>query len=161
MLSFVGFVPAEDPRLTMIVMLDEPKNEKWGSEAAAPIFASIGREALRYLNVPPRDTAPVALVRGELGTPRRAATASFAVTTAASVDGVAVEPLLARRRIGDVMPRVEGLSLRQALDALALLDVRIEVSGRGIVVSQAPPAGAPLAAGTLCRLALASPAARP
>ena len=37
----------------MLVMLDEPKNEKWGSEAAAPIFASIGREALRYLNVPP------------------------------------------------------------------------------------------------------------
>ena len=48
-LSFVGFVPADDPRLTMLVMLDEPKNEKWGSEAAAPIFASIGREALRYL----------------------------------------------------------------------------------------------------------------
>ena len=67
-LSFVGFVPADDPRLTMLVMLDEPKNEKWGSEAAAPIFASIGREALRYLNVPPRNTAPVALVRGEIGT---------------------------------------------------------------------------------------------
>ena len=38
----------------MLVLLDEPKNEKWGSEAAAPIFAAIGREALRYLNVPPR-----------------------------------------------------------------------------------------------------------
>ena len=38
-LSFVGFVPADDPRLAMLVMLDEPKNEKWGSEAAAPIFA--------------------------------------------------------------------------------------------------------------------------
>ena len=43
-LSFVGFVPADDPRLAMLVMLDEPKNEKWGSEAAAPIFARIGRE---------------------------------------------------------------------------------------------------------------------
>src|SRR5215468_3343827 len=29
-LSFVGFAPAEDPRIAMIVMLDEPKNEKWG-----------------------------------------------------------------------------------------------------------------------------------
>ena len=56
-LSFVGFVPADDPRLAMIVLLDEPKNEKWGSEAAAPIFAAIGREALRYLNVAPRDRA--------------------------------------------------------------------------------------------------------
>ena len=56
-LSFVGFVPADDPRLTMMVLLDEPKNEKWGSEAAAPIFSAIGREALRYLNVAPRDSS--------------------------------------------------------------------------------------------------------
>src|SRR5258708_20435410 len=72
-LSFVGFAPADDPRLAMIVLLDEPKNEKWGSEAAAPIFAAIGREALRYLNVAPRDSSPVPIVRGELApvTPHR------------------------------------------------------------------------------------------
>ena len=51
----------------MLVMLDEPKNEKWGSEAAAPIFAAIGREALRYLHAPPKDTAPVQIVRPEPG----------------------------------------------------------------------------------------------
>ncbi|MGH7397634.1 MAG: peptidoglycan D,D-transpeptidase FtsI family protein, partial [Candidatus Rokuibacteriota bacterium] len=65
-LSFVGFVPADDPRLTLIVLLDEPKNEKWGSEAAAPMFATIARETLRYLNVPARDTSPVPIVRGEI-----------------------------------------------------------------------------------------------
>src|SRR5216684_8989427 len=65
-LSFVGFAPADEPRFAMLVMLDEPKNEKWGSEAAAPIFSAIGREALRHLNVPPRDTSPVPLVRGEV-----------------------------------------------------------------------------------------------
>ena len=54
-LSFVGVAPADDPRFVMLVMLDEPKNEKWGSEAAAPIFAAIGREILRYLEVPPHD----------------------------------------------------------------------------------------------------------
>jgi cell division protein FtsI (penicillin-binding protein 3) len=156
-LSFVGFVPAEDPRLTMLVMLDEPKNEKWGSEAAAPIFASIGREALRYLNVPPRNTAPVALVRGEIGT-----AAPFTVTPAVlSFDGATVELLSAGDDSATLMPRVQGLSLRQALEVLAPLDVRLEVTGRGIVVSQAPPPGAPLPAGATCRLALASPAARP
>ena len=157
MLSFVGFVPAEDPRLTMLVMLDEPKNEKWGSEAAAPIFASIGREALRYLNVPPRNTAPVALVRGEIGT-----AAPFTATAAVlNFDGAAVEPLSVGDESATLMPRVQGLSFRQALEVLAPLDVRLEVTGRGIVVSQAPPPGAPLPAGALCRLALASPAARP
>ena len=72
-LSFVGFAPADDPRIAMLVMLDEPKNEQWGSEAAAPIFAAIGREALRYLHAPPKDTAPVQIVRPEPGPrpPRR------------------------------------------------------------------------------------------
>jgi cell division protein FtsI (penicillin-binding protein 3) len=156
-LSFVGFVPAEDPRLTMLVMLDEPKNEKWGSEAAAPIFASIGREALRYLNVPPRNTAPVALVRGEIGT-----AAPFTATPPSlSFDGAAVELLSVGDDSATLMPRVQGMSFRQALEVLAPLDVRLEVTGRGIVVSQAPPPGAPLPAGAMCRLALASPAARP
>jgi len=45
--------------------------------------------------------------------------------------------------------------------ALAGLKGWLEVTGRGIVVSQMPPPGAPLPAGALCRLALASPAARP
>src|SRR5262249_52703406 len=48
-LSFVGFAPADEPRFVMLVALDEPRNEKWGSEAAAPIFSAIGREILRYL----------------------------------------------------------------------------------------------------------------
>src|SRR5262245_14728197 len=71
-LSFVGFVPAEDPRLAMIVLLDEPKNEKWGSEAAAPMFSAIGAEALRYLHAPPKDTAPVQIVRPEQVEPQPA-----------------------------------------------------------------------------------------
>ena len=62
-----GFVPADDPRLTMLVLLDEPKNEKWGSEAAAPIFAAIGRQALRHLNVPPRDSARCRRARRDRG----------------------------------------------------------------------------------------------
>jgi len=151
-LSFVGFAPADDPRLAMLVMLDEPKNEKWGSEAAAPIWASIARAALRHLNVPPRDTAPVALVRGEMAT---------TATPAAGVGGAVVRSLSLGEETAGVMPLVEGLSLRQAMDTLAPFDVRLEVSGGGIVVSQAPLPGAPLPIGTLCRLALASPAARP
>ncbi len=155
-LSFVGFAPADDPRLAMLVMLDEPKNEKWGSEAAAPIFAAIGKEALRYLNVPPRDTAPVALVRGEMAM----AAAPPAAGPTAGFDG-APTPVSFEDESAIVMPRIEGLSLRQALDTLAPFDVRLEFSGRGTVVSQVPPAGAPLPPGTLCRLALASRAGGP
>jgi cell division protein FtsI (penicillin-binding protein 3) len=161
-LSFVGFAPADDPRLTMLVMLDEPKNEKWGSEAAAPIFAAIAREALRYLNVPPRDTTPVALIRGELGTPAPLAMAAASLPApAATLDGPPIRPVSLEEDSPALMPRVQGLSLRGALDALSALDVQVEVSGRGIVVDQVPAPGTALPAGAICRLALASPAGGP
>ena len=150
-LSFVGFAPADDPRLAMLVMLDEPKNEKWGSEAAAPIFAAIGREALRYMNVPSRDTTPVPLERGEL--------AAAPPTGAAPIDalGGLLRPASASAAEADaVMPLVEKLSLRQAMETLAPFEVELEIKGRGLVVSQWPAAGSPLAPGTVCRLTLAS-----
>jgi len=150
-LSFVGFVPAEDARLAMIVMLDEPKNEKWGSEAAAPIFAAIAREALPHLHVPPADSTPVQLVRAEPGHG-----APLAVTAEGAPAPLAIPASLAPADPG-AMPAVQGLSLRQALAVLAPLGLPVEVEGRGIVVAQMPAAGAPLAADTRTRLTLASP----
>jgi len=152
-LSFVGFVPADDPRLAMLVMLDEPRNEKWGSEAAAPIFAAIGQEALRYLNVPARDTSPVPIVRGDVGSPSAVRGQDAMAPRPASIELVEDSPA--------VMPQVQGLSLRQAMEALAPYDVTLEINGRGMVVGQSPPADALLIPGTLCRLTLASPTVRP
>ena len=51
--SFVGFVPAEDPRLTMLVMIDEPQGPAWGGVVAAPVFRRVAEQVLRYLNVAP------------------------------------------------------------------------------------------------------------
>ncbi|HXA97971.1 MAG TPA: penicillin-binding transpeptidase domain-containing protein, partial [Candidatus Dormibacteraeota bacterium] len=167
-LSFVGFVPADDPRLVMIVLLDEPKNEKWGSEAAAPIFSAIGREALRYLNVSPRDSSPVPIVRGELAaaTPSGARPGETPPSTAVpgDVPGPAPAALVEPAALGadglPVMPHLAGLSLRQAMGVLAPLGVRLEISGRGVVTAQSPAPGAPLAPGSVCRLTLAPSAAR-
>jgi cell division protein FtsI/penicillin-binding protein 2 len=51
--SFVGLVPAEKPRLAILVMVDEPKGSIWGGVVAAPAFRDIARFALQYLEVPP------------------------------------------------------------------------------------------------------------
>jgi membrane peptidoglycan carboxypeptidase len=56
--SFVGVVPAEDPRLAIMVIVDEPQGGHLGGAVAAPIFKQIAEPALRYLHVPP--TAPIA-----------------------------------------------------------------------------------------------------
>jgi cell division protein FtsI (penicillin-binding protein 3) len=165
-LSFVGFVPADDPRLAMIVLLDEPKNEKWGSEAAAPIFAAIGGEVLRYLNVAPRDSSPVPIVRGEMASAAPSLTRTGTgvggppTLDVAAVPAGAAEAALAPSA-DPVMPRLGGLSLRQAMETLAPHGVRLEITGRGVVTGQLPLPGAPLPPGTICRLQLAPAAARP
>lgn len=51
--SFVGFVPAENPRLVLLVMIDEPQGPAWGSLVAAPVFREVAEQVLRYLQVPP------------------------------------------------------------------------------------------------------------
>ncbi len=53
MASFAGFVPAEDPKLATIVVLDEPRPVFYGGLTAAPVFADITRYALRQLRIPP------------------------------------------------------------------------------------------------------------
>jgi cell division protein FtsI (penicillin-binding protein 3) len=54
MASFVGYLPAERPRVTILVCLDEPQGDMaWGSVAAAPVFSAIARPVMRYLRVPP------------------------------------------------------------------------------------------------------------
>ncbi|MBT5550020.1 MAG: penicillin-binding protein 2 [Nitrospina sp.] len=50
--SFIGFAPADSPRLVILVMIDNPKGLHWGSVVAAPVFREIAKKALRYLNVP-------------------------------------------------------------------------------------------------------------
>jgi cell division protein FtsI (penicillin-binding protein 3) len=147
-LSFVGFAPADEPRLAMLVMLDEPRNEKWGSEAAAPIFSAIGTEVLRYLEVPARDEAPVSIVTGP---------AEGAAPRVRTVSAVPAEPALD----GRLMPELRGQTLRQALATLAPLEVAVRVAGKGrVVVEQVPPAGETLDGQARVRLVLAGAAAR-
>jgi len=51
---FAGMAPASDPRLVMVVMIDEPRGEKYyGGIVAAPVFSKVMAGAMRTLNVPP------------------------------------------------------------------------------------------------------------
>ncbi|MGH7320283.1 MAG: penicillin-binding transpeptidase domain-containing protein [Candidatus Rokuibacteriota bacterium] len=143
-LSFVGFAPAREPRLAMLVMLDEPKTVVWGSEAAAPIFASVASQILRYLEVPPTATAPVQIVSAAATTP--------AARTAATVPSW---DLVTENERGDaMMPDLVGRSLRQALGLLSGHDCEVSVTGRGVVVRQTPVAGVGLTPGGGCQLEL-------
>ncbi len=51
--SFIGFAPAQDPRLLVAVVVDRPQGEIYGGTVAAPAFGQIAEFALPYLGVPP------------------------------------------------------------------------------------------------------------
>lgn len=55
--SFVGIVPASNPRLVILVTVDEPKSSIWGGSVAAPAFKQIALDCLRYLEVAPDKTS--------------------------------------------------------------------------------------------------------
>ena len=58
--SFVGFIPADQPELVGMVMLDNAttrQGENYGGKVAAPVFASIAEKAMRYYNIEP--TVPI------------------------------------------------------------------------------------------------------
>jgi cell division protein FtsI (penicillin-binding protein 3) len=63
--SFVGFLPADAPRLAMIVVIDEPQGEAWGGTVAAPVFRRVGEQVLTYLGVSRDDQVKIAMVAGE------------------------------------------------------------------------------------------------
>jgi len=50
--SFIGYVPSRNPRIAILVIIDEPEGVAWGGEVAAPAFREIARQSLRYLKVP-------------------------------------------------------------------------------------------------------------
>jgi cell division protein FtsI/penicillin-binding protein 2 len=49
---FVGYVPAENPKIAILVLLDEPKGSYYGGTVAAPVFKEIASKVLPYLSVP-------------------------------------------------------------------------------------------------------------
>jgi len=51
---FAGIAPASDPRLAMVVVIDEPRSEKYyGGAVAAPVFSRVMAGALRMMDIPP------------------------------------------------------------------------------------------------------------
>jgi cell division protein FtsI (penicillin-binding protein 3) len=54
--SFAGFFPAYNPRLAILVMIDEPKGVAWGGAVAGPVFADIGKRVARILRIPSTNT---------------------------------------------------------------------------------------------------------
>ncbi|MFH2071155.1 MAG: penicillin-binding protein 2 [Elusimicrobiota bacterium] len=54
--SFCGFLPAKNPALVILVVIDEPKGNYWASEVACPSFREVAAKAMNYMKIPRKET---------------------------------------------------------------------------------------------------------
>lgn len=53
--SFVGYLPAYDPEVLVLVIIDRPSTSRWGNTTAAPTFRRIVEQLVVLLDIPPDD----------------------------------------------------------------------------------------------------------
>lgn len=122
--SFAGWVPADQPRLVIVVAIDEPRGLHYGGEVAAPVFKEIAEATLRYLGVPPSIPSRSITVQE----PRLA---KFSQPAGASGPAHSV-------------PDLRGLDARAAIARAVDSGLDVRTIGSGVVTSQDPQPGGAL-----------------
>ncbi|RMG63567.1 MAG: penicillin-binding protein 2 [Chloroflexi bacterium] len=51
--TYVGFLPADDPRITILVKLDQPQSSQWSAPTTVPVFHDVAERACQILGIPP------------------------------------------------------------------------------------------------------------
>ena len=135
--SFVWAIPAKDPRVVILVSVDNPVGGHYGNEVAAPTFARLAQRVVVHLGVPRDDGSrpspdPLLLMANndrlvEGFTPLGDVEPELPGTRPFSVDGG--------------LPDFTGLSLVEALDAADTAGVKLSAEGTGIAVMQDVPPG--------------------
>ena len=153
--SFVGFAPASDPRLSIIVVVDEAIGLHQGGQVAAPVFKRVAEQSLRYMSVPsdePLYSPKYTLKEEKKPVPAKHAApapplpADWKVVDAAFSTAATVQPVLEMGEIA--VPDFSGKSLRQVTEQCLKIGIRLRSSGSGGAVEQFPPAGSPVRPGT-------------
>lgn len=120
--SFAGYVPADQPRLVILAVIDEPRGEHYGGTVAAPVFREVAEATLRYLGVPP--SLPSRTIG--VGRPLLAAFSQSPAPT------------------GPTVPDLRGLDARAAVARAVANGLTVRTSGSGIVTFQDPQPGGAL-----------------
>ncbi|MDX9708271.1 MAG: penicillin-binding protein [Trichloromonas sp.] len=125
--SFIGMVPAESPKLVVVVEIDEPSKQVYGGLVAAPVFSEIATQTLRQLKISPTEATPA------MPLPLPPAAEALAQPVQAMLEAPAEgEPQ---------MPDFAGMSYRQVLQTMAEKGLNIKLRGSGRVIEQSPPPG--------------------
>ena len=144
--SFVGFAPADNPRIAVFVGIDEPKGNYYGGQVAAPVFKSIVEQTLQYLKVP--STLIASKDPGE-GTNLPSAE-DMAELPAFASEGDENKLVVKHDDEFWRVPDLSGLTMRGVLVASGDANIEWKFIGSGIAVRQIPEAGSLVRAGDKC-----------
>lgn len=161
--SFMGFVPADRPRIAIVVVLDEPMVSHAGGTVAAPVFRRVAEFSLRYLGVKPDSSGDVSLAN--VGRDAAAAAAGSAAPASSATPwrttAPPIAPDLAGIPVNDgpsaTLPTFLGMPARDALRTAQALGVAPSLLGSGVVARQEPSPGTVVSRGTTIRLFLEPP----
>ena len=130
--SFIGMVPADQPRLVILVTIDEPQTAVYGGTVAAPVFQAIARQSLTYLGVAgsAAEGVDVQWARAPHFSTAKLSPESAFSSEAPSAGGE--DTLSSRSEDDDFI----GLSLRAAMRKASVNGVRVVVHGSGYVTDQ-------------------------
>ncbi|MEO9872103.1 penicillin-binding protein [Ekhidna sp.] len=167
--SFAGYFPAEAPRYSCIVVIDNPKGfQIYGSDVSAPVFKEIADKiysleldmheigtqertfvtgVFPYIKAGKRDE--LTMICNELGISNHAKTESEWVKTRVINDAVYWKENSVKY---EVVPDVRGMTLRDAIYVLENLGLDVEVDGRGRVSTQSMTPGGKIAKGSTIKL---------
>ena len=144
--GFIGYAPAQNPKICLLVVIDEPRGTTYGGVVAAPVFKAILDKVLPYVDAYPKGTM---IVRDDGGR------SSF---NDASGTAPTAEEVVVGEGAGKVMmPDLRGLTIRNALSLMEGKGLIIKVSGNGKLIEQSPKAGILIEKGDICYLRFHSP----
>ncbi len=139
--SFMGFFPADNPQVAILVILDEPQRDKWGGVAAAPVFRNIGEQILNCFKTNIRET-PV------FDQDKRNKVELVSTQQSLSLDNTV-------QNDETVMPDFLNLTIREAMKKARARSIDLRISGNGWAIDQYPQAGTPLGEERVCNITFA------
>lgn len=145
--SFMGFVPADDPEVAILVVIDEPDGDYYGGQVAAPVFKKVAEKTLYCLGVLPTK----AVARGR-PIPSRALTKNKGPQNLKVKEGSGT---IQSGRF--VMPDFVGMSIRQTLRLMHGSKIDVRIIGSGKAVEQSLKPGSLVNAGGKCWIRFQQP----
>jgi cell division protein FtsI (penicillin-binding protein 3) len=137
--SFMGFFPADDPQVAMLVILDEPQRDRWGGVAAAPVFRDIGEQILTRFKTNIRDNPLPAEEKQGVDMKLKLVSAPAPQTVQASTEEDDTR-----------IPDFRGMSIREVLRKSKEKGLDVQIIGSGWATEQKPAPGRTAPENRLC-----------